>query len=98
MDNVSFIILKPVTDTESSSRINFEGSKGATGLEKRTPDPLDGRVAWIQVTPAGRKLLSRVRRRHAEYLARKIKRLPPDELQTLERAALILDRITERPV
>jgi DNA-binding MarR family transcriptional regulator len=74
------------------------GSLVERGLVERTPDPLDGRVAWIQITPAGRKLLSRVRRRHAEYLARKIKRLAPDELQTLERAALILDRITERPV
>jgi DNA-binding MarR family transcriptional regulator len=74
------------------------GSLVERGLVERTPDPLDGRVAWIQATPAGRKLLSRVRRRHAEYLARKIKRLPPEELQTLERAALILDRITERPV
>ncbi|HSH32811.1 MAG TPA: MarR family transcriptional regulator, partial [Actinomycetota bacterium] len=44
------------------------GSLVERGLVERTPDPLDGRVAWIQVTPAGRKLLSRVRRRHAEYL------------------------------
>ena len=67
------------------------------GLVERTPDPLDGRVAWIQITPQGRRLLQRVRRRHAEYLSRRIRRLEPGELATLERAAAILDRITERP-
>jgi DNA-binding MarR family transcriptional regulator len=73
------------------------GSLVDRGLVERTPDPLDGRVSWIQVTPDGRKLLSRVRRRHAEYLTRRLKQLAPYELQTLERAARILDRITERP-
>lgn len=73
------------------------GSLVERGLVERTPDPLDGRVSWIQVTPEGRKLLSRVRRRHAEYLTRRLKRLSVDDLQTLDRAARILDRITERP-
>ncbi|TMK13900.1 MAG: MarR family transcriptional regulator, partial [Actinobacteria bacterium] len=32
------------------------------GLVERIPDPLDGRVSWLSVTPAGRKLLQRSRR------------------------------------
>jgi DNA-binding MarR family transcriptional regulator len=66
------------------------------GLVSRSPDPLDGRVAWIQITPEGRRLLQRVRRRHDEYVARRLASLDRDELETLEHAAAILDRIAER--
>jgi DNA-binding MarR family transcriptional regulator len=65
------------------------------GLIERTVDPLDGRVAWMQVTPLGRKTLQRVRSRHNEYLAKRMKRLSADELETLERAAEIFERLTE---
>ena len=65
------------------------------GLIERTVDPLDGRVAWMQVTPLGRRTLHRVRSRHNEYLAKRMKRLSPDELETLELAAQILERLTE---
>lgn len=65
------------------------------GLIERTVDPLDGRVTWMQVTPAGRRLLQRVRTRHNAYLAKLMKRLSPQELATLERAAAIMERLTE---
>ena len=71
------------------------GSLSELELIERTPDPLDGRVAWIQITAEGRKLLLRVRRRHDAYLSSRLKRLTPEELETLERAAGILDRLTE---
>lgn len=64
------------------------------GLVERTSDPLDGRVTWLQLSPEGRRLVQRVRRRYDAYLAERIKSLPPDELATLERAAAILERIT----
>jgi DNA-binding MarR family transcriptional regulator len=63
------------------------------GLVERTPDPLDGRVAWLQLSPEGRRLVQRVRRRYDAYLAERIKRLPSDDLVALERAAGILERI-----
>ena len=65
------------------------------GPAARTPDPLDGRMAWVQVTQEGRRLLQRIRRRHDEYLAKRLKRLTSDELITLQRAADILERLTE---
>jgi DNA-binding MarR family transcriptional regulator len=65
------------------------------GLAARTPDPLDGRMAWVQVTQEGHRLLQRIRHRHDAYLAKRLKRLSPDELVTLERAADILERLTE---
>jgi DNA-binding MarR family transcriptional regulator len=69
----------------------------AQGLVSRSPDPVDGRVAWIRITPEGRRLLQRVRRRHDEYVARRLASLDQHYLETLERAAAILDRIAERP-
>ena len=65
------------------------------GLIERTPDPLDGRVAWLQISPGGRRVLQRVRKRHTAYLARRMSRLEPDELQIIERATRILERLTE---
>ena len=64
------------------------------GLVERTPDPLDGRVAWLQLSPEGRRLVQRLRRRYDAYLAERIKRLPAEDLVVLERAAGILERIT----
>jgi DNA-binding MarR family transcriptional regulator len=64
------------------------------GFIQRTPDPLDGRVAWLQISPAGRRVLQQVRKRHTAYLARRMSRLEPDELETLERATQILERLT----
>ena len=63
-------------------------------LAARSPDPSDGRVAWVRLTPAGRKLIDRVRRRKDEYLARAMRDLEPHELAALEDAAAILERIT----
>lgn len=65
------------------------------GSIERTADPLDGRVAWVQVTPEGRRILQRARSRKDAYLAARLKRLSPEEADTLERAAAILDRLTE---
>jgi DNA-binding MarR family transcriptional regulator len=65
------------------------------GLIQRTPDPLDGRIAWLRVTPEGRKLLQGTRHRKDEYLAKRIKRLPIEDRIVLERAAQILEQLTE---
>lgn len=66
------------------------------GLVERSPDPVDRRIAWVQLTPAGRSLMRTVRRRTDRYLAQRLRRLDPDDLATLERAAGILDRVTEQ--
>jgi DNA-binding MarR family transcriptional regulator len=69
------------------------GALAERGLVERTPDPLDGRMAWIQLTPDGRKLLRRVRRRRDEFLGSRMRALTPSELSVLERATSILDRL-----
>lgn len=65
------------------------------GLIERTPDPADGRSSLISVNRAGRERLRRLRGRKNAYLARRMRELPADEVETLERAAEILDRMRE---
>ncbi len=65
------------------------------GLVERTKDPSDGRVAMITVSPAGRELLRRIRRRKNEYLARRLRDLPAEDLAALERASDVLERLLE---
>jgi DNA-binding MarR family transcriptional regulator len=65
------------------------------GLIERLPDPLDGRVSWLRITPAGRKLLQRSRRRTDEFLAKRVKKLTPDEREVLEEATALLGRLAE---
>ena len=65
-----------------------------TGLVTREPDASDGRVAWVTVTPEGRKLLDRSRGRKEAYLAKSLRGLDAHELETLEEAAAILEGLT----
>jgi len=65
------------------------------GLVLREADLSDGRVAWTRLTPAGAKLLDRSRRRKEAYLVKRLRELDPRELDTLEDAAAILERLTE---
>jgi DNA-binding MarR family transcriptional regulator len=67
------------------------------GLVDRTPDPADGRSSLVSVNAAGRERLRRLRGRKNAYLARRMRDLPDSDLQTLERAAEILEGILEEP-
>jgi DNA-binding MarR family transcriptional regulator len=65
------------------------------GLIERTADPSDGRSALLSVNAAGRERLRRLRGRKNAYLARRMRNLSREDLETLERAAEILERILE---
>ena len=65
------------------------------GLIERTPDPADGRSSLVAVNAAGRERLARLRRRKSAYLARRLRKLDPDEVETLSRTAELLDRMRE---
>jgi DNA-binding MarR family transcriptional regulator len=65
------------------------------GLVDRTPDPADGRSSLVAINAAGRERLRRLRGRKNAYLARRMRDLPSEEVETLERAAEILDRMRE---
>jgi DNA-binding MarR family transcriptional regulator len=68
----------------------------ADGLVSKAADPADGRVSLISISPEGRRLLTRLRKRKNAYLSRRLRELEPDELETVERAAEILEDLLER--
>jgi DNA-binding MarR family transcriptional regulator len=65
------------------------------GLIERTPDPADGRSALVSVNAAGRERLRRLRGRKNAYLARRMREMPAADIEALERAAEILERMLE---
>ena len=81
--------VKPPTATRLLARLT------ENDLVSRAADPTDGRSAIVTITPAGRAMLKRIRSRKNAYLARRMKELPDDEVDALERAAAILERVLE---
>ncbi|HYQ79527.1 MAG TPA: MarR family transcriptional regulator [Solirubrobacterales bacterium] len=65
------------------------------GLVDRARDPEDGRSALISVNGAGRERLRRLRGRKNAYLAKRMRDLSAEEVETLERATEILERMRE---
>jgi DNA-binding MarR family transcriptional regulator len=65
------------------------------GLVERTPDPSDGRSSLVAINAAGRERLRRLRGRKNAYLARRMRDLPPADIEALERAAEILEKMRE---
>lgn len=66
------------------------------GLVSRTPDPGDGRAFLVTATAPGRDLLRRLRGRKNAYLARSMRSLDPEEVEALDRAARILQRLLDQ--
>jgi DNA-binding MarR family transcriptional regulator len=63
------------------------------GLVERMVDVRDKRSSLVTATNAGRELLTELRTRKTAFLASRIERLAPEERETLDRAADILERM-----
>lgn len=63
------------------------------GLVTRRVDPDDRRVARVEVTPAGRRLLERARTRKNAWLARRLRELPPEDRERLAEVVTSLERL-----
>jgi len=64
------------------------------GLVVRRFDGQDRRVCRLELTPDGRRhVIDNRSRRHA-WLAGQLEQLPPDDLATLERARVVLERLS----
>ena len=59
------------------------------------PTPTTGAAPWSAITAAGRERLRRLRGRKNAYLARRMRELPAADVETLERAAEILEGMLE---
>lgn len=69
------------------------GALVEAGLATRDPDSEDRRVAWVRATPEGSRLIRRSRSRKDVYLAKRLQDLGPEELEVLDEAAGILERL-----
>jgi DNA-binding MarR family transcriptional regulator len=67
----------------------------AHGLIVRAPDPGDRRSSLLTVSPRGRDLLRRLRKRKNAYLSRRMRELDANDVEALERAAEVLERMLE---
>lgn len=65
------------------------------GLIIRSADPSDGRACLLSVSPRGRVLMKRLRKRKNAYLSRRLRELPPADVEALESAAEVLERMLE---
>jgi DNA-binding MarR family transcriptional regulator len=64
-------------------------------LVQRTAHPTDRRQVVLTVTPEGRALVNRVRRRREAWLAQRLQELTPDERSVLRAAAPILEKLSQ---
>ncbi len=67
------------------------------GLIQRAADPADGRACLLSASREGRALLKRVRSRKNAYISRRLRKLGDEDVETLERAAEVLERMLEDP-
>jgi DNA-binding MarR family transcriptional regulator len=65
------------------------------GLVLREPHSTDRRQVILTVTPDGRDLVQRVRRRREAWLAQRLQELTTEERQILRQAAPILEKISQ---
>jgi DNA-binding MarR family transcriptional regulator len=63
------------------------------GLVARTPHPTDRRQVILAATEQGRAVFAQFEKARNEWLARQLAELTPDERDTLERAAQILQQV-----
>jgi DNA-binding MarR family transcriptional regulator len=81
--------VRPPTITAAVGRLEEQG------LVRRRADRHDRRVAHVEITASGRRLLAESRSRKTEYLERRLAALSAGERHTLEEAAGILERVLE---
>jgi len=65
------------------------------GFVARQPDVSDRRSSRVSITRTGADVLARGRRRKNAYLAQRLETFDADELETLARAADLLERLME---
>jgi DNA-binding MarR family transcriptional regulator len=64
------------------------------GLATKEVDAADRRVSRLEVSAAGRRALDRTRTRKNAWLAKRLRRLSDEELETVRAVLPILERIT----
>ena len=79
--------VRPPSITKVAARLEEEG------LVKRSGDSSDRRVSRITLTTKGKRFIEQNRSRKTAYLARGLRDLPADELQSLHKALDVMERL-----
>ena len=69
------------------------GDMERSGLVRRSSDPGDARVVRLEMTAKGRRVLSKGRDMRIADIERRIRRLRPDEIDTVAEAVTIVERM-----
>src|SRR3954452_7896784 len=93
----------PLTPSELAAAERFQrptatrtrARLGPEGLVPRAADPADRRSFLVSLSPAGAELLAVTRNRKEAFLARRLAELDAADLDTLERAAAVLERLLD---
>lgn len=83
--------LSEIEDVSRPTITRVVGNLLDAGLIRRDPDPRDGRSCLISPTEAGIAYLAERRSRKSAYMAEMLATLEPEEVETLSKAAEILD-------
>ena len=75
------------------SMTRITASLEAAGLVTRTDHPSDGRQVLLAASPEGAAMVREDRRRRDAWLAQRLHDLPPEELEVLRRAAVVLEHL-----
>ena len=75
------------------SMTRIAASLEAAGLVTRTDHPSDGRQVLLAASPEGAAMVREDRRRRDAWLAQRLRDLPPEDLEVLRRAAVVLERL-----
>jgi DNA-binding MarR family transcriptional regulator len=71
------------------------GRLEGAGLVERETDAEDRRVSRLSLSKQGARFLEAARSKKTAYLAKRLARLGPGDRDTLERAAILLERLME---
>lgn len=95
-------VLAQLESVSPASMSKIVDSLEALRLLDRVPDPLDGRVSMVKISPTGRQLIQAYRAASTEAIERAIETLSDEERRLLERSVPVLEKLSEvlhvRPV
>ncbi len=75
------------------SMTRITASLEAAGLVTRSDHPTDGRQVLLSASAQGVALVREDRRRRDAWLAQRLQDLPPEDVEVLRRAAVVLERL-----
>jgi DNA-binding MarR family transcriptional regulator len=87
--------LADVERVQPPTMTKIVGKLEERGLIARTPHPTDGRQVILAATEQGRAVYAQFERERNGWLAAQLDGLAPDERDTLERAAGILQKVAK---